>query len=283
VNELIWRPNFTSLVTGAEREPRRPPMRPARMTIFARLLLVVPLVLAGCTSAAAVPLDGRAFLSTATTSDGQPLTLVPGTRIRLGFSDGRVSASAGCNTIGGSYSIADGRLVVGDLSTTEMGCDPDRHAQDEWLAAFLGSRPVVTLSGSDLELASPGGSITLLDREVADPDLPLVGPTWTVVSVISGDAVSSVPEQVVATFIFQADGQVGFNTGCNAGGGRFSATADALRFSDTVMTLRACESPAGEMEAAVLRVLQTETVSYRIEAGTLELMAGASGLQLSGR
>jgi len=252
------------------------------MTIFARPLLVVALVLAGCTSAASVPLDGRAFLSTAVTTSGQPFDLVARTRIRLGFTDGRISASAGCNTMGGSYSVADGQLVVADLSTTEMGCDPDRHAQDEWLAAFLGSRPLLTLDENDLLLASPGASITLLDREVADPDLPLVGPTWTVVSVISGDAVSSVPEHVVATFVFQADGQVGFNTGCNTGGGRYSATAGALRFSELVMTEMSCESPAGEMEAAVLRVLQAETVSYRIEAGSLVLMANGRGLQLSG-
>jgi len=252
------------------------------MTIFARLLLVAPLVLAGCTTAPDAPLDGRAFLSTAVTTNGQPLDLVAGTRIRIGFSDGRLSASAGCNTMGGTYRIADGQLLVGDLSTTEMGCDPDRHSQDEWLAAFLGSSPAFTLTGSDLGLASPGASITLLDREVADPDLPLVGPTWTVVSVISGDAVSSVPDGVVATLTFQADGQVGFNGGCNGGGGRYSATADALRFSELVMTEMACDGPAGAMEAAVLRVLQAETVSYRIEAGRLELMAGASGLELSG-
>jgi len=258
-------------------------MRPAGMTIFARLLLLVPLVLAGCTSAPGASLDGRAFLSTAVTTNGQPFDLVAGTRIRIGFSDGRLSASGGCNTIAGTYRIADGQLLVGDLSTTEIGCDPDRHAQDEWLAAFLGSRPTLTLAAGDLQLAAPGASITLLDREVADPDLALVGPTWTVVSVISGDAVSSVMEGVVATIAFGADGQVGFNTACNAGGGRFSATADALRFSDLVMTEMACDGPAGELEAAVLRVLQAETVGYRIDAGSLELMAGASGLQLTGR
>ena len=144
-------------------------------------------------------------------------------------------------------------------------------------------RPALTLAGNDLKLTSPAASITLLDREVADPDRPLVGPIWTVVSVISGDAVSSVMEGVVATITFQADGQVGFNTGCNAGGGRFSATADALRFSELVMTEMACPGPAGEMEAAFLRVLSAETVSYRIEAASLELMVGASGLQLVGR
>ncbi|HLE89457.1 MAG TPA: META domain-containing protein [Candidatus Limnocylindria bacterium] len=251
------------------------------MSIFARVLLVVPLLVAGC-SAAPPGLDGRAFLSTAVTTNGQAQDLVPGTRIRISFNDGQISISAGCNSMGGSYAVRDGQLLVADLSMTEMGCDPDRHAQDEWVSAFLGSRPSLTLTGNTIELASPGASITLLDREIADPDLPLVGPTWTVVSVISGDAVSSVPAGVVATITFGADGQVGFDNGCNSGGGRYSATAGALKFSELVTTLRACEAAAGAMEAAVMQVLGAETVAYRIEAGTMDLSIGTQGLQLAG-
>lgn len=253
------------------------------MTIFARILLVVALLLAGCTSAPGASLDGRTFLASEVAANGQPRDLVPGTRIRLDFSDGRLGASAGCNTIGGTYRIADGQLLVGDLSTTEIGCDPDRHAQDAWLSSFLGSGPDLTLTGNDLVLESAGTIITLLDREVADPDLPLAGTTWTVVSVISGEAVSSVPAGVTATLAFQADGRVTLKTGCNSGGGRFSSTADELRFSNLMMTLMGCDGPRGEMEGAVLRVLQAETVSYRIEAGTLELSADGFGLQLTGK
>ncbi|MDP9467893.1 MAG: META domain-containing protein [Chloroflexota bacterium] len=251
------------------------------MTIFARILLLLPIVMAGCSPAASTSLDGRAFLSTAVTINGQAHDLVPGTRIRITFSDGQLGASAGCNMLGGTYTFADGQLLVSDLSTTEMGCDPDRHAQDEWLSAFLGSRPMVTLNGNNLELASPGAAISLLDREVADPDLPLVGPTWTVESIISGDAVSSV--SLLATIAFQADGRVTLNTSCNSGGGQYVATGDTLRFSDLVTTKRDCEAPAGDVETAILRVLQAETVSYRIEAGSLTLNAGGFGLQLTGR
>lgn len=253
------------------------------MTIFARILLVVALLLAGCTSAPGASLDGRTFLSSEVTANGQPRDLVPGTRIRLDFSDGRLGASAGCNTIGGTYRIADGQLLVGDLSTTEIGCDPDRHAQDAWLSSFLGSGPDLTLTGNDLVLESAGTIITLLDREVADPDLPLAGTTWTVVSVISGDAVSSVADGVVATLAFQADGRITFETGCNSGGARFSATADALHFSEVVMTGSACPGPFDPIEAAFVAVLQAETVSYRIEAGTLTLSAGEFGLELAGK
>jgi heat shock protein HslJ len=251
------------------------------MTIFARFLIVVPLVLAACSAVPGTSLDGRTFLSTSITTNGEPQDLVPGTRVRLSFSDGQLSASAGCNTMGGTYAIADGQLRVTGLATTEMGCDADRHDQDAWLSAFLGAGPAVTLAGNELVLAMPGGSIELLDREVADPDLALVGPTWTVQSIISGEAVSSV--SVVATLTFLADGRVTFDSGCNTGGGRYSATADKLRFSDLVTTDMACDGPAGEMEGQMLQVLGAESVTYHIEAGNLELLAGDVGLGLTGR
>jgi len=257
-------------------------MRHADMTIFARLLLLVPLV-AACAQPPAGALDGRTFLSTSVTEDGAAHRLVAGTQIRLSFTDGRVGASVGCNIYGATYRIQDGRLVASGGSMTEMGCDEDRAAQDEWLFAFLGSNPSTTLNGDELRLESAGTIITLLDREVADPDLPLVGPTWKVVSVISGGAVSSVPAGVVASLIFQADGLVSFQTGCNSGGGRFSGTADELRLSELVMTKRACDGAEAEMEAVVIRVLQAEAIAYRIEAGGLTLSAGGFGLQLTGR
>ncbi|MEX1072912.1 MAG: META domain-containing protein [Chloroflexota bacterium] len=253
------------------------------MRIFARLFLLVPMLAAACGGGPApAGLDGRVFLSTAVTTGGQPHALVPGTQVRISFTDRQISISAGCNSMGGAYQVVDGQLVLGGLSMTEMGCDPDRHAQDEWVSAFLGARPMLTLTGNTVVLASPGASITLLDREIADPDLPLVGPTWTVVSVISGEAVSSVPAGVVATITFGADGQVGFDTSCNSGGGRYTATSDSLKFTEMVTTLRLCEGPAGAMETSVMRVLGAETVGYRIEAGSLELGVAGFGLQLSG-
>ena len=166
------------------------------MTLLARsLLLCAVLVVAGCTSAAPAGLDGRTFLSTAVTDGGGARDLVPGTRIRLSFDDGRIGVQAGCNTMGASYRLDGGRLRITDAATTEMGCDPARQAQDDWVFAFLGAGPTVALAGDELTLTAGSTAIRFLDREVAEPDLPLVGTTWTVVSLIGGDAVSSVPQE----------------------------------------------------------------------------------------
>jgi heat shock protein HslJ len=250
----------------------------------AGLALAAILVLASvaCTAGVVPSLDGRRFLSTGATVDGVDRPLVAGTRIALGFSDGHVSASAGCNSMGAAYSVDGGRLRISDAAQTEIGCDPDRQAQDEWLFGFLGSGAAVRLTGNDLALEGDGTVIRLIDREIADPDLPLVGPVWTVVSIIDGDAVSSVPDGVVATLRFGMDGRVAISTGCNEGGGTVTISDGTLRFGDVALTKRACQGPAGELERVVLSVLGGAEVAFTIDARSLELRAGPRGLQLSG-
>ncbi|MEO6058883.1 MAG: META domain-containing protein [Candidatus Limnocylindria bacterium] len=247
-----------------------------------RMLLPVLVLLAACAQTSGATLEGRTFLSTSVTKDGVERPLVADTRIRLSLEDGRLGASAGCNIYGADYSISNGHLVASGGSMTEMGCDDERSAQDEWLFAFLGSSPTIRFDSDGMVLEYEGTVITLLDREIADPDLALVGPTWTVASIIDGDAVSSFPTDVAATLQFHADGTVAVNTGCNSGGGTYTLSGSGIQFSNIALTERFCEGPAGQMEAAVTPILQAASVSYQIEARNLTVMAGSQGLGLTG-
>ena len=231
--------------------------------------------------AANVSIDGRDFLSVNVTHDGQPRPLVAGTNIRLMFQDGSLTASAGCNIIGGSYAIQDGKLVFTGGSMTEMGCDNGRMAQDDWLITLLGSEPTITLQGDDLTLTSGETTIALLDSEVAEPDQPLTGRTWTLTSLVSGEAVSSVPAGVVATLVFGEDGSVDVAPGCNSGGGSYSVDGDTISFRDVFTTMMACQGPAMQVESAVLRVLATDGLTFTIDSNVLTITAPDVGLQFS--
>jgi heat shock protein HslJ len=247
-------------------------------------IVLVAVALAACTApgpAGGADVDGRTFLSSSITDGGEDRPLVDGTQVRLAFADGYVSANAGCNIIGGTYRIEGGRLQWDGGSMTEMGCDDERHAQDDWVAEFLGSDPEVTLDGDELTLTSGGVVMTLVDREVADPDLPLTGTTWTVTSIITGDAVSTVPDGAIATFEFADDGTVAVNTGCNTGNGRYELSG-TLRFIDVAVTEMACEGVGGQLESMVLPLLGAEQINVSIEAGSLTLQAGDVGLGLTG-
>jgi heat shock protein HslJ len=253
---------------------------------FSRIALSALLVVAGCSllpGSGTPDVAGREFLSTSVTVGGADRPLVDGTQIRLRFGDdGTIGANAGCNHFGAMYRIDGGVLAVSDGAMTEMGCDPARHAQDEWLFALLGAQPLLTLSGDELTLEEGDTVITLVDREVADPDLELVGPLWTVTSIIAGDAVASVPEGVVATLTFSEEGLVAVDTGCNTGNGTFEAKTDTIRFGPVALTRVACTGPANDMEVAMVRILSADVVRYEIDASSMTLSDADHGLQLSG-
>lgn len=95
-------------------------------------------------------------------------TLVESTTVQLTFGeDGRLHASAGCNQIGGDFSVQDGVLVVGQLSMTRRGCQPELMAQDQWLAGLLTSNPTVTVSGDEVELVADSAGIRLTSQSGA--------------------------------------------------------------------------------------------------------------------
>ncbi len=211
-------------------------------------------------------LAGRTFLSTGL--DGH--TLVEGTQIALSFEHTSMSASAGCNQLGGTMSIDGDTLVVGDMMQTEMGCEEALMEQDTWLGSLLQARPTLSLDGDTLSVTSADSTVTLVDREVADPDLPLVGTTWVVDGLIDGDAISSVPKNTEASMTI-TDGQATLHTGCNTGDALIEISDSTITFEPVEITAMACEPDAMRLEAAVTNALRGE-VSYSIEAGRLTLL-----------
>jgi heat shock protein HslJ len=231
-------------------------------------------------------LDGRQFLST----DVVGHELVDGTTVSLTFQDAAVSANAGCNTIFGGYSIVDGELRTETLGQTEMACEPALMDQDQWIVGLLSGRPAVALDGDTLTLTGADGTVlTMLDREVADPDRPIEGTRWIVDGIVAGDAVSSTPidtetgEPAVASITI-TDGQAAVEAGCNTGSASVEVTDTTLTFGPLALTRMMCPEPQMQLEAAVTAVLAGE-VTYQIEAGRLSLRGagdetGEVGLEL---
>lgn len=232
---------------------------------------------------------GRMFLSTEVTEGGAERPLVEGTRIRLRFGDdGRtLGADAGCNQMGGDARINDSRLETDDLATTEMGCDPDRHAQDQWLAGFLTDRPAIRLDGNMLTLTGDTQDRTtvvrFLDREQAEPDMPLRQTRWLVDTVIENDAASSVPAEFDAHLVFGDDNRFTGTTGCNSMGGVATVGPDdTLTFEGIATTKKACDPDRMRTEQSVLGVLDGE-VNFDIDADRLTLShPSGRGLGLKG-
>lgn len=181
------------------------------------MLAVGALLVAACgsgTSAGDDPpeLDGRQFWSTSVAENGAERELVEGTQIQISFADGNVSASAGCNSMGGAYSLDGDVLVVSDMFSTEIGCDPDRHDQDMFVSAFLTSGPTVALDGDLLTLS--GESVTIDFADLSGQTESLIGPRWEVTGFIDGQAATSFSVDEPAFLVFEADTMTGFD-GCD--------------------------------------------------------------------
>lgn len=254
--------------------------RASTRLVDAAVVVLVAMLAAGCSSAVApsaspTTVDGHTYLSTAV--DG--VSLVPGTRVRLTFAGDSLTATAGCNTMGGPYAIDGHRLATGQLSMTEMGCDPRRQQQDAWLARLLGDA-TVEFRGDTLTISDGRVRLTLLDEQVATPDQPLEGTSWVLDGIRSGDAVSSVPTGVTAA-IQILGGLVQVNAGCNTRTGTAVASAGAtpptITFGAIAVTKLACEPGAMAVETAILSILDG-TVGYSIDADRLTLTKADHGL-----
>ncbi|HYO43666.1 MAG TPA: META domain-containing protein, partial [Candidatus Limnocylindrales bacterium] len=191
----------------------------------------------GGTAPTDADLAGRVFIVTGATGRD----LVKGSTITLTFEPGRIGINAGCNTMGGGYTIEDGRLVIGPMMSTEMACEEPLMAQDTWISTFLPGA-AITLDADTLTLAKDGVTLTATDKKVAMPDRPLEGTTWTVEGLVTNQAVSSMPAGVTATLLF-ADGKVAVETGCNKGNGSAAIAETAITFGPIATTKMACAGP----------------------------------------
>lgn len=74
-------------------------------------------------------------------------------KARLGFMADRISASAGCNGMGGSWSMDGDTLVGGPYASTMMFCE-GLMEQERAIGKLLEEKPTVALAGDRLTLTS---------------------------------------------------------------------------------------------------------------------------------
>lgn len=240
---------------------------------------------------------GKTYVSTAVTVDGKHKELVPGTRIRLGFArrpnknegEPRVwdvlRANCGCNRMGTAVAAGElltaGGLSIPGLGGTQVGCRPPLRDQEEWLTTFLTSGPSWRLDGDQLTLTSGGTTITLLDRKVAEPDYPVEGTRWKVITTITNADLRQGFQFSGRAWLSFDSGRVSGWTGCNELSGTFTRNNTELSFTDITVTSHPCPSEAEAFQTAILGTLGP-AASYTIDHNHLTLLAPSGiGLDLS--
>ncbi|TDC46550.1 META domain-containing protein [Jiangella ureilytica] len=251
-------------------------------------LLGVALLLAGCGDTAAGDdgdgsgtvgdtgaLAGRTFVST------EDIGVPGGGPLNLQFTDdGRLLASAGCNSTNGPVSLDGGRLDTGDgLAMTEMGCPGERMEADQWLRDLLSAEPTWELTDENTFVLTAGDTVvSMTDLAVLEPPVELTGRQWDVDGLSDGETASSMPAGFTAHLRFD-DGTVSGFTGCNDVSGTATVDGDTIAFADVVVSDAGCTGGAAYVQDIVLAVLEGEAL-FSITGDRLSLETGSGfGLQ----
>ena len=118
--------------------------------------LLLPLALAACATPAAHQSGLAGTHWSIVSIDGHPAAAAD--RAKLSFDDTRLSASVGCNGLGGDYHVDGGRLIVGPVISTQMYCE-GLMEQERSVAALFAGAPQVTRTADTLTLTSGGHTL----------------------------------------------------------------------------------------------------------------------------
>lgn len=120
------------------------------------LILALPLL----TACASVPASGGSLAGSTwrfTVIDGAaPVS----DKAELEFLEDRISASAGCNGMGGTWRAKDGKLITGPFMSTQMYCD-GLMEQERAIARTIEAQPSFSLNGDRLVLTGGGHRLEL--------------------------------------------------------------------------------------------------------------------------
>lgn len=220
-------------------------------------------------------LAGRTFVSTSVTG----FELIDGTEIRISFEEDHLSASAGCNTVGGAYTVENDLISVSEPSATLMACDPQLMAQDDQLIGFLTDDPTIMVSGGVLTLIGAEVTVEMQEESGGGKGAPLVGTIWTLDSIVDGETASSVPSGVEPPTLEISDaGEASVFTGCNRGGASVEVSDASLTFGPLRLTKMACGDDATAVEATVTSIIDGK-VDYSINGDVLTLSKDAQALE----
>ena len=222
--------------------------------------------------------------------DGEEIALVDGWDVTLNIAGDRIGGTAACNSYGGTVDVVDdlglgGSFVVGELSWTEMGCEPEVMELEQQFLAALGRVDSYELADT-LSLAETGvGTGLQFDRVEPVADTELVGTTWRLDTLITGDTASNSPSMDLAHLEFHDDGTVTGSTSCRRLEGEWMLQGATVQ----IPTLAAIDDPtagvcAPESEAldgAFIAVVES-TMTAEIGGNRLTLTApGGDGLSFT--
>ncbi len=230
----------------------------------------------------ASPLEGVLWqLSSYVNAAGETVAALPDVSSTATFENGSVGGNDGCNNFGASYVVDGASITITPGPTTLMACPPPIDEQAAGFNAALAQAAAYSIDGTTLTLTDTDGNV-LATFEAVEPTA-LEGTTWVVTMLNNGkEAVVGVIPDSELTAVFNPDGTLNGNGGCNNYFGGFAVDGDSISIGELGMTEMACTEPEGLMdqEQQYLAALQT-AATYSIQANRLELRTADGALAVS--
>jgi heat shock protein HslJ len=186
------------------------------------------------------------------TVDDADLVLLDTYPVTLRRDGNEIGGSAACNSYFGS--ITTGAFLFDGFGATEMACDPPAAMDLE--SAFLGALGRVTNAQNNADTLTLTGDGVELGFEVVPPtpDADLEGTSWTLDTIISGDAASSVLSGTNPSLSFDGTSMSG-SDGCNSFDTEYSVTNGSLGIAMMITTTRGCDDGTTRQSQSVQAVL----------------------------
>jgi len=265
------------------KKTRKLPLLP----VLAGLMILLPILLvAGCTGNPKEPagphLNGTGWSLTDYVSGGKSIQTLDGTTVTMVFSqEGRITGSAGCNHYFASYDLKGTRITIGQAGSTMMYCmGAGVMEQESAYLALLSQAASVSSVNDRLTFADAQGMTILSFARIVPPaPEPLVGTIWTLDSLYTADAVSSVISGSTITAVFGEDGRVSGSAGCNNYFGSYTVTGSSLSTSSIGSTKMYCQGTGIMQQENTYLASLGRTAGFTISGNRLSL-ADANGTTL---
>ena len=218
-----------------------------------------------------LPLEGTNWQLNGIVQDGVLIESWVDEEITAVFTNGELSGHAGCNTIGGSYTIDSTKITELNILATAKMCNSERNQREQqFLDAFSKIEQFATTHES-LTLSDIDNN-PLLTFTKAPPPNPLSDVTWELVALETPDG--PLPTRgTVITAEFQKE-RISGTGGCNiyAASTFLSADAFILLVNDIGHSLENCDNTTQQLETTYFNLLETAE-SFTIENKTLTIFS----------
>ena len=235
------------------------------------IVLIAALALGACQpKAESTSLDGTSW--NLVELNGQ--SVLEDASVTLNFDGESLTGNDGCNHFGGSFTIDGNKLSIGDdLMSTLMACEgPIMQQAGEVTQALRETQSFKVENDQLILMDESNNKVAVFQLQSQE----LAGSSWLVSYVNTGSSegvVSSSSIQAAQqTLLFDKDGKISGNAGCNDYFANYKVNGSGLLFSAIGSTKMFCGEGLMAEETAFLAALEKAS-SYHITANSLQIFA----------